>query len=195
MATTSGITSSSTTSSTTNNTNAYSSLSSDDFLKIILTELSKQDPLKPNDTSATLQQLSTLRSIQSDTDLQDKLGSLTAQNELATAGGLIGKQVSGLNESSERATGVVRGVLRTSNGSVLVLEDGQRIPFKNFDQLVNAPKDDGPTTPPKPKPKPTPSDKTDIPQGPTTSEPVVPNSSGTTTKAEVPVPKTIPTDN
>ena len=45
---------------------AFSSLNSEQFVKIIFTELSKQDPLQPNDSKALLEQLSSLRNIQSE---------------------------------------------------------------------------------------------------------------------------------
>ena len=69
---------------------AFSDLSSEDFVKIIFTELQAQDPLAPNDTSAVMEQISTLRSIQSDIELTDKLEAIVSQNQLASAGGLIG---------------------------------------------------------------------------------------------------------
>ncbi len=50
-----------------------SALSADDITRIILTELSNQDPLQPNDTNQLLQQMSTLRTIQSNIDLSDQL--------------------------------------------------------------------------------------------------------------------------
>jgi len=54
----------------------FSSLTAEQFSKIIFTELSKQDPLQPNDTNALLQQISSVRAIQSDMDLTSKLDSL-----------------------------------------------------------------------------------------------------------------------
>ena len=122
-------------------TDAYSALGSGDFLKIILSELSRQDPLKPNDTSALLQQLSTIRTIQSDVDLSDRLKSLVGQNEWASGAGLIGKGVSGISEEGSRVAGLVIGVSRTSSGAVLTLDDGTRVPMKSVDEIVNlAPK-------------------------------------------------------
>lgn len=114
----------------------FSTLNSDQFMKIILTELSKQDPMKPNDSSALLQQLSTIRSIQSSVDLSDKLGALVNQNEMASAAGLIGKVVAGLAEDNTRVTDRVASVNRTSSGTVLTLAGGQRVPMKDVDQIV-----------------------------------------------------------
>lgn len=114
----------------------FSALGSDQFMKIILTELSKQDPLKPNDSTALLQQLSAIRSIQSDVDLGDRLKLLAAQNEMSAAAGLIGKVVAGISEDSERVTDRVASVNRTKAGAVLTLAGGQRVAMKDVDQIV-----------------------------------------------------------
>jgi flagellar basal-body rod modification protein FlgD len=116
--------------------NAYSDLGSEEFMKIILTELSRQDPLKPTDTGALLEQLSTLRSIQSDADVQKGMKNLVGQNEFAAAAGLIGQGVSGISENFERVSGVVATVSRTDAGPVLTLGTGQRVPLSRVDTVV-----------------------------------------------------------
>lgn len=118
----------------------FSGLSSEDFTKIVLTELSKQDPLQPNDTNALLQQLSTIRSIQSDTDLTDSLKSLTKQNDFAAAATLIGKSVSGVTEQGARVIGTVASVGRTKDTSLVKLASGEILDFKNVDR-IDAPRE------------------------------------------------------
>ena len=119
--------------------NAFSALSSDQFVKIIFSELSHQDPLKPNDTSALLQQMSTLRTIQSSIDLSSKLDSLVQQNQFATAGNVIGKTVSGLTEDGRRVRDAVVSISRTAKGPVLNLRTGERVPFDTIDEIADAP--------------------------------------------------------
>jgi len=111
----------------------FSALSSEDFAKIIFTELSKQDPLSPNDTNALLEQISMIRSIESDMDLTNRLGSLVGQNEFSSAATLIGRRIEGLDEINMRVTGVVRSVARTAQGPVLTLNDGSRVPMSRID--------------------------------------------------------------
>lgn len=53
----------------------FSDMSSEDFIKIIFTELSNQDPFQPNDSAALLKQLDSIRSIESDVKLTDQLQS------------------------------------------------------------------------------------------------------------------------
>jgi len=121
---------------------AFSDLTSEDFVKIMFTELSNQDPLKPNDSNALLQQMSNLRSIQSDLDLSDKLNSLVSQNQMSSASNLLGKVISGVSEDSERVIGVVSTVSRTDDGPVLTLTDGTRVHFDQVDELADLPEAD-----------------------------------------------------
>ncbi len=117
----------------------FGELSSEEFVKIIFTELANQDPLQPNDSQALLEQLSTIRSIQSDIDMGARLSSLVAQNEMSGAAGLIGRSVRGRSGSGSRVTGVVQSVSKTPDGVVLNLDGGQRVPMSALDEVVAAP--------------------------------------------------------
>ncbi len=135
-------------------TDAYSGLKTEEFIKIMFTELSNQDPFKPNDSAALLQQISSIRQIQSDIDMGAKLESLVSGNQLAGASGLIGKLISGVSDENERVVGLVVSVSRTDDGPVLNLGDGTRVPFNNVDELVDPSilddEDDDDDTPPPP---------------------------------------------
>lgn len=117
--------------------NAFGDLSSEEFVKIMFTELSKQDPLKPNDTSALLEQMSSLRSIQSNIELSQKLDRLVQQNEFASAGGMIGKYISGISLRSERVIGRVESVSMTIDGPILNLHNGTRVAFGQVDEMID----------------------------------------------------------
>ncbi|HZW09562.1 MAG TPA: flagellar hook capping FlgD N-terminal domain-containing protein [Phycisphaerales bacterium] len=113
-----------------------SGLSSDEFLKLLFTELNNQDPLEPNDTGALLEQIANIRSIQSDLDLGERLTDLVGQNQLAAGSGLIGRLVSGLSETSQRVTGVVHSVSKTEDGVVLNIQGGSRVPMSSVDRVL-----------------------------------------------------------
>lgn len=117
-------------------TDAFSSLSSGDFVRIIVSELSRQDPLKPNDSSQLVQDMANLRSIQASVDLTDKLDGMIADNQATAASGLIGQAVSGLDEERSRVSGIVQSVSKTKDGPVLNLVGGARVAFKDVDELV-----------------------------------------------------------
>jgi len=125
---------------------AFGQLSSEEFTKVIFTELQNQDPLEPNDTGALLEQLSTLRSIQSDTEFADRMGSLVRQNELGSASALIGRFVSGVGEEGAgRTAGVVFSVSQTREGAVLNLDNGARVPMRNVDEVFDMEEFEGAT--------------------------------------------------
>lgn len=124
--------------STSSQASGFSSLGSEQFMGIILKELSNQDPLQPSETKDLLEQLSTIRSIQSNADLIGKLDSLVGDNQWAAAGTLIGRDVSGLNDAGTRVTARVVGVARGSDGPVLSLEGGHRLRMSRIDQMVEA---------------------------------------------------------
>ncbi len=107
--------------------NGFSELDADEFMKIILTELSNQDPLAPNDTQALLEQLSSLRNIESQTSLQESLETLVLQNSLSQAGSLIGKKVEGVDAKSEKVSGKVTSVRVSDGEATLELDTGKRL--------------------------------------------------------------------
>ena len=129
-------------SNVTSSTDAFSALGSGEFLQIIFTELTNQDPLAPNDTQSMLNQLSTLRSIESDTQMVDSLSRLVTQSEFAAASSLIGSLVSGITLDNRRVADLVVSVSNTQDGPVLNLFDGSRMFFHNVDEIVG-PIDDG----------------------------------------------------
>lgn len=71
------------------------SMRSEDFFKILVTELQNQDPLEPSKTSDMISNVSQIRNIELSTKLGTTLDSLVAQQRMADASGLIGKYVSG----------------------------------------------------------------------------------------------------
>lgn len=121
----------------------FSSMTSDDFAKIIFTELTKQDPLSPSDTNALIQQISGIRSIQSNMDLTSKLESLVSQNEFAGAATLIGKKATGLSNDGSRVSGLVKSVSNSREGAILSLEGGTSLLFSALEKVEPAPAEDG----------------------------------------------------
>jgi flagellar basal-body rod modification protein FlgD len=112
-------------------------MSSEEFIKIIFTELENQDPFQPNDSSALLQQLNSIRSIESDAQLTRQLKSIVTQNQLATAGGLIGREVQGLTADANRVAGQVISVSRQDDEVSLLLNNGWVVPMDNVETIVD----------------------------------------------------------
>jgi flagellar basal-body rod modification protein FlgD len=80
------------------------------FLKLMIAELTNQDPLNPMDNTQLVQQIGELRSIAASDQLTGTLQSLQTQQSLTTASSLIGKRVTAISTDNENVTGTVSSV-------------------------------------------------------------------------------------
>jgi flagellar basal-body rod modification protein FlgD len=115
----------------------FSKMSSEDFVRIIFTELSNQDPFQPNDSAALLQQLNSIRSIESDLKLTTQLQSLVTQNQLASAGNMIGKFIGGVTADNQRVAGFVISVSKQGENVNLELDNGWTVPMGGVEQVID----------------------------------------------------------
>ena len=115
----------------------FSGLDSEEFVKIIFTELQNQDPFSPNDSSALLEQLNSIRSIESDMALTTQLESIVFQNQLAGAGNLIGRYVQGMAPGGNRVDGQVISVIRQGDMIGVELDTGWVIDVDQVELIVD----------------------------------------------------------
>src|SRR5437773_2264883 len=80
------------------------------FLQLMVSELTHQDPLNPMDNTQLVQQIGELRSIAASDQLTTTLQSLQTQQSLTTASSLIGKTVTALGADGHDVTGEVTSV-------------------------------------------------------------------------------------
>lgn len=80
------------------------------FLQLMIAELTNQDPLNPMDNTQLVQQIGELRSIAASDQLTNTLQSMQTQQSLTTASSLIGKNVTALSTNNENITGKVESV-------------------------------------------------------------------------------------
>ncbi|QDT98315.1 flagellar hook assembly protein FlgD [Gimesia aquarii] len=86
---------------------AFSGLTADDFLKLFITELQNQDPTEPLGNEQLLNQLSSMRELQSNIELSDTLTEITLGQGLTQAAGLIGKEIEGQEDGQPAIAGIV----------------------------------------------------------------------------------------
>lgn len=127
--------SSSTTSSTT--TDAYDSLDTEAFLKLLVTEMSNQDPLEPMNSTEIVNQISQIRSIEASTQLSTTLEAVLLGQNLATASSLLGRTITGLTDDSESVTGVVDRVSVADGVATLHIGDST-VSLDNVSEIVSA---------------------------------------------------------
>lgn len=118
---------------------AFGKMSSDDFIKVMMSELKNQDPFSPQDSAKLLEQLSSLRNIESQISLEKNLGSLVLQNQISSAGGVIGKLVEGLTDDNDRVNGLVTSVRIADNKVYLELDTGNSIAMDKVSKVSSAP--------------------------------------------------------
>ena len=98
-------------------TQGFNGLTSQDFLKLLITELQSQDPTQPMDNSQLLNQLSQMRNLQASIDLDSSLNSLTMSQQLNAGASFLGKTVTGSDANHNSVTGVVSSVLLQNNNA------------------------------------------------------------------------------
>jgi flagellar hook assembly protein FlgD len=116
------------------------SLKSEDFFRILVTELQQQDPFKPTETSDMISQVAQVRSIEMSNRLNETLDAIARQQKTSGVSDLLGKYVAaeftGPDGEPVRIEGVVTGVrfdasgtalLELDTGDVIRAQDVQRV--------------------------------------------------------------------
>jgi flagellar basal-body rod modification protein FlgD len=110
-----------------------SGMNSEDFLKILVTEMQNQDPFEPAKTADMISQVSQIRSIELSGKLTDALDLMTRQQRIGGGSELIGKYVQAITTAADGGQmlheGVVTGVRFGTDGTVLLeLDTGELVP-------------------------------------------------------------------
>ena len=117
-------------------------LNSEDFFKLLVTEMQNQDPFEPSSTSDIIGQVSQIRSIEQNGQLTETLSALTNQQRMGGASELIGKYVQAITANSDgEATleeGVVTAVRFLMDGTaVLELDTGSAVYADDVARVTN----------------------------------------------------------
>ena len=114
-------------------------LKSEDFIKMMITQLQNQDPMEPAKNEELLAQMSQIGQLQSTNQLQESLKGLVIQNQIGAAGNLIGKSVEGMDEKNETVRGVVNSVHVESEQVYLELDNGKRLSLGRVTGIAQGP--------------------------------------------------------
>ena len=85
-------------------------MSQQDFLNLLVTQMTAQDPLNPMTNQDMLTQMVQFSTLQANTNLQNNLTAMQIGQEFQAANALIGRQVNLQVDSSTTTQGVVTGV-------------------------------------------------------------------------------------
>ncbi|MBT9587018.1 hypothetical protein IV102_26990 [bacterium] len=108
--------------------------SHDQFMQLMLGELTQQDPLKPMSTSELANQMLSLEQVKSTTALQNQLENL-GHSLMLGASHLIGRSVSVLDPQTQQPLNGVVQALRSSGGQFHVVIDGQSYAGESITEL------------------------------------------------------------
>ena len=111
-------------------------LKTEDFIKMMITQLQNQDPLEPAKNQELLAQMSQIGQLQSSTALQESLQGMVLQNQIGSASSLIGKTVEGLDAADDPVTGLVNSVKVGSDGVSLELDNGKTLLLSRVTQIA-----------------------------------------------------------
>ena len=114
----------------------FAGLTSESFLKLLITQLQNQDPTEPIGNEELLNQISSMRTLQSNVELSDALKSLTSNQQLGTAASFIGKTVSGAVGSQVVEGTVDRAFLR--DGTAFVSVGDAEVPLDAITDIIAA---------------------------------------------------------
>ena len=114
-------------------------LKTEDFIKMMITQLQNQDPMEPAKNQELLAQMSQIGQLQSATQLQDSLKGLVLQNNIGAAGNLIGKTVQGMDDQNKAISGLVNSVRVQSDQVYLELDNGATLAMARVMSIAPAP--------------------------------------------------------
>jgi flagellar basal-body rod modification protein FlgD len=89
------------------------------FLQILAAQLSHQDPLSSQDSSAYVSQMAQFSALEQMQNLNKAFDAIF----FLEAGGLIGRNITIINESGEEITGMVQKVRMGDNGAKVMMND------------------------------------------------------------------------
>lgn len=123
-------------SSTTSAKKSAYDLKTEDFIKMMITQLQNQDPTEPVKNEELLAQMSQISQLQSSTTLTSTLQGLTLQNQIGSASSLIGKVVKGLDSEDDPVTGLVTSIKVAGDKVNLQLDNGKQLQLTRVTEIT-----------------------------------------------------------
>ena len=101
-----------------------STLDQDDFLKLLVTKMSAQDPMNPQADTEFIAQMAQFSSLEQAKSMTADMAMLKSQQEVLTANGLIGRNVAVTGSDNKTIQGMVTSVA-TNDGAPEVVVNGK----------------------------------------------------------------------
>ena len=115
---------------------ATQSLSQQDFLNLLVAQMTSQDPLKPTDSSDLLSEMTQFSTLNANTSMQTQLAQMQISQQFTDADSLLGKQVTLQVDSNTTAQGTVTGI-DTSGNVPQIIVNGQSYTLDKVISVTN----------------------------------------------------------
>lgn len=113
-----------------------SRLSREQFMNILVAELTNQDPLEPLKNQEFLSQIVQLQNLEAVSALTDGITAMRQAQEIVSASALIGKVVRGISEDGVFAQGLVESV-SIRDGVVRLVAGGRTFTMAGVKEILN----------------------------------------------------------
>jgi flagellar basal-body rod modification protein FlgD len=124
-------------------------LNTEEFMQLLITELTNQDPFEPMKNQDLLNQIASIQQLESNQtmntsfenmvgrfdNIADKFENLSQREQLSAAGRLIGQLISGTDVNGQQAFGQVTSVTIAGDDVLLELDTGQTVNMNHMSQL------------------------------------------------------------
>jgi flagellar basal-body rod modification protein FlgD len=117
-------------------------LGKQDFLKLLMAQLSNQDPMKPMDDTQMIAQMAQFSALEATQSLKDVVQQSSNTQTISSAAALIGKYIRADQADTTTINGAVTGVkFETTNGSVtpIIQVDGTDVNYSTINQISSTP--------------------------------------------------------
>lgn len=108
----------------------------DEFMELLVTQLTHQDPLKPMDNQEFISQMAQLQTLEEQVNTNEHLVNILNQNQLSAAAGMIGTHVTGTNGAGVGVEGVAVAAGLSDGEAYVQLDSGDRVPLTDVTQLT-----------------------------------------------------------
>ena len=113
-----------------------SGLSQQDFLNLLVAQMTAQDPLNPTNSQDLLSQMTQFSTLNANNNMQTQLANLGLSNEVSQADSLLGKQVTLQLDPTTTAQGTVTGIDTSANVPKIIV-DGQSYTLDKVISITN----------------------------------------------------------
>lgn len=98
-------------------------LGQDEFLKILVTQMTSQDPLNPQKDTEFIAQMAQFSALENSKAMQEEMTALRSRQDFLQANSLLGREVELATGGDTRILGTVDGVKMESGEPLLVIDD------------------------------------------------------------------------